>query len=215
MQNEIVTQIEEGIVFGVYPPGSRLVEDRLRQRFGASRYGLRQALSHLQEMGLVEFIPNRGPQVVEPTPDEIDELYEIRALLESEAAARTELPVHPDIVERMKEIHARHAEAAEQKRLRDVFRLNLEFHSVQFSACPNSKLREAIDNYARKVHIVRAVKYSDPEHMREVVAQHAKIIEAMQGRDTWSYVTAVREHLPASSEAYRTSYELKHGGVSA
>ncbi len=213
MQNEIVAQIEEGIVFGIYPPGSRLVEDRLRQRFGATRYGLRQALSHLQEMGLVEFIPNRGPQVVEPTPDEIDELYEIRALLESEAAARTVLPVHPDIVEKMQEIHLQHAGAAEEKRLRDVFRLNLEFHSVQYSACPNGKLREAIDSYARKVHIVRAVKYSDPEHMREVVAQHARIIEAMQGRDTWSYVNAVREHLPASSEAYRASYELKHGVV--
>lgn len=215
MQNEIVTQIEEGIVFGVYPPGSRLVEDRLRQRFGATRYGLRQALSQLQEMGLVEFIPNRGPQVVEPTPDEIDELYEIRALLESEAAARTVLPVHPDIIEKMTEIHRQHAEAAEGKRLRDVFRLNLEFHSVQYSACPNGKLREAIDSYARKVHIVRAVKYSDPEHMREVVSQHARIIEAMKGRDTWSYVNAVREHLPASSEAYRASYELKHGTVPA
>ena len=215
MQDDIVSQIEEGIVFGVYPPGSRLIEDRLRQRFDASRYGLRQALSQLQEMGLVEFIPNRGPQVVEPTPREIEELYQIRGLLESEAAAQTVLPVHPDIILKMQDIHEQHAEAAAQKQLRKVFRLNLEFHAVQYSACPNGKLREAIDNYARKVHIVRAVKYSDPEHMREVVSQHARIIEAMKGRDTWHYVTAVREHLPASSEAYRAAYEMKNGSMSA
>lgn len=216
MTDEIISRIEEDIVFGVYPPGGKLVEDQLGERFGLSRYNLRSALSILQEKGLVEKIPNRGVRVIEPTPKEIDELYEIRLLLESHAASQTPLPAHPSLIESLEVKHQEHKEAAAKGDLRAVFRHNLAFHSIQFSACPNEKLRDAIEQYARKVHIVRAVKYFDASHLERVIQQHAAIVSSLRGSDTWTYVQAVREHIPASSQAYRTAYELKYGvsGVS-
>jgi len=214
MYDSIIRQIEEDIVFGVYPPGTKLVEDRLSERFELSRYNLRQMLAALQETGLVRKVLNRGVHVVEPTPDEIDELYEIRTVLESHAAMRTPLPAAPAILDELELAFEAHRAATERGDLRAVFHRNLAFHSIQFSACPNEKLREAIEHFARKVHIVRAVKYLDSGHLEQVVAQHRAILAALRGSDCACYERAVREHLPASSQAYRIAYEMKYGSRS-
>ncbi|WP_417607551.1 GntR family transcriptional regulator [Primorskyibacter flagellatus] len=208
---EVIDQIEEDIVFGLYPPGSRIVEDALQKRFGLSRYLLRSILGELENRGLVTRVPNRGALVVEPTPDEIDDLYEVREILELRAAERTPFPIPPAGLGQMEELVETHAEAAAARDLRRVFRLNVELHRHQYSFCPNEMLQRVIEEYSRRVHSIRAVKYNDPGHLDVVVAQHREIVEAMRQCDTARYVEAVRVHLPDSSIAYRRAWELKHG----
>lgn len=211
MNRSPADQIAEDIVFGVHPPGSRLVEDRLQTRLGLSRYTLRAVKAELEGRGLVHKIPNRGVEVVEPTPDEIDELYAIRDLLETHAATLTDLPVPAALAADLDTILEEHRAAAQSGDMRRVFRLNIAFHGLQFSACPNGRLRQAIEDYARRVHVVRAVKYGDPGHLARVVDQHREIVGAMRGDDTERYVAAVRAHLPDSALGYRQAWTIKHG----
>ncbi|NKX42744.1 GntR family transcriptional regulator [Rhodobacteraceae bacterium R_SAG2] len=208
---EVIDQIEEDIVFGLYPPGSRIVEDVLQKRFGLSRYLLRSILGELESRGLVTRVPNRGALIKEPTPDEIDDLYEIREILELQAAARTPLPIPKEGLKRLEDLVETHAEAASEGDLRRVFRLNVALHRHQYSFCQNEMLRGVVEEYSRRVHSIRAVKYSEPGHLDVVVAQHREILEAMRQCDTERYVAAVRVHLPDSSIAYRRAWELKHG----
>jgi DNA-binding FadR family transcriptional regulator len=58
---------------------------------------------------------------------------------------------------------------------------------------------------------IRVVKYDDKGHMSAIVAQHKAIIEAMTRTFTDAYEAAVRNHLPASAEAYRLLYERRFG----
>ncbi len=212
---EVIDQIEEDIVFGLYPPGSRVIEDTLQQRFGLSRYLLRSILGELENRGLVTRVPNRGAFVVEPTPDEIDDLYELREILELRAAERTPLPVEPERLTRLEELVETHAEAAAARDLRRVFRLNVALHREQYRFCPNLMLQRVIEEYSRRVHSIRAIKYNEPGYLDLVVAQHREILAAMQQSDHARYVEAVRVHLPDSSIAYRRAWELKHGTFAA
>lgn len=211
---EIIDQIDEDIVFGVYPLGSRIIEDSLQKRFGLSRYVLRSMLTELETRGLVMRIPNRGVVVVEPTPDEIDGLYEIRELLEVRAAETTPLPPNPEEMARLEELVDQHAKAAEAGDLRRVFRLNIELHEEQYSICPNPMLRQAIQEYSRRVHIVRAVSYDETGHIHRVIGQHKEILAAMRAGDHSRYIAAVRAHLPDSRKRYRRVWEVKHGAYS-
>ncbi|MGH6644759.1 MAG: winged helix-turn-helix domain-containing protein, partial [Bradyrhizobium sp.] len=60
---QILGAIEEDIVFGVLPPQSRLVEERLAERFDAKRHTIREVFATLEDLGLVVRVPNKGAVV--------------------------------------------------------------------------------------------------------------------------------------------------------
>ena len=207
-------ELENDGIFGVYAPGSRIIEERVMARYGVKRHAVRNAFAELETRGLLVRRPNRGVEVVDFTPDEVDALYDLRIILETAAAERTKLPVDPDIIEKLDDIAQRHAEAVKDKDFRAVFWLNQEFHEMQYSCCGNPKLAELIGKYARAAQPIRVVKYDDAQHMDQVVSQHLDIIAALRGESHEALVAAVRAHLPASAEAYRTLYDRRFGASS-
>ena len=211
MQETLVDDLENDIIFGRFAPGARIIEDRVMEQYNAKRNAVRNAFASLEARGLLIRRPNRGVEVVDFTPEEVDALYEVRIILETAAAERTKLPCCSDLTDRLEDIASRHGQAVEEKDFRAVFWLNQEFHEVQYSCCGNSRLAELIGNHARAAQPIRVVKYDDADHMTTIVAQHFDIINAMRGTSTQALVDAVRAHLPASAQAYRTLYERRFG----
>ena len=208
---DIVRNLEEDIVFGVFHPKERLTEEDLMARFGLKRHVVRDALSQLDSMGLVVRVPNRGAYVRELTPKEVIEIYEVREILEVAAALRTPLPCPKNVIEALKRIQDQHSEAIAKYDLRNVFRLNIQFHREQFMACQNTKLAQSIIEYAQQAHLIRAIKYAEPGHLQKVESDHRRIIKAMDGKNRDSLVEIVRNHLPDSRDAYLRAYALRHG----
>jgi DNA-binding GntR family transcriptional regulator len=208
---DIVRLLEEDIVFGVFHPKERLTEEELAARFRLKRHAVRDALSQLDAMGLVVRVPNRGAFVRELAPQEVIEIYEVREILEVAAAMRTPLPARRDIIETLKRIQDEHSAAIASSEIRKVFRLNIEFHRAQFSACENTKLVQSIMDYAQEAHLIRAIKYAEPGHLQKVERDHRKIIKTMEGRNREALVEIVRNHLPDSKDAYLRAYALRHG----
>jgi DNA-binding GntR family transcriptional regulator len=208
---DIVRLLEEDIVFGVFHPKERLTEEELMARFSLKRHVVRDALSQLDAMGLVVRVPNRGAFVRELTPQEVVEIYEVREILEVAAAMRTPLPAPKEVVETLKRIQDEHSAAIASSEIRRVFRLNIEFHRAQFSACENTKLVQSIMDYAQEAHLIRAIKYAEPGHLQRVERDHRKIIKTMEGRNREALVEIVRNHLPDSKDAYLRAYALRHG----
>jgi DNA-binding GntR family transcriptional regulator len=211
MHDTLTTELENDVIFGVYAPGSRIIEDRVMERHGAKRHAVRNAFSELEARGLLVRRPNRGVEVVDFTPDEVDALYDVRIILETAAAERTKLPCDPKVSAKLENIARRHAQAVEREDFRSVFWLNQEFHEVQYSCCGNPRLAELIGNHARAAQPIRVVKYEDAEHMKQVVDQHFEIISALRGTSQQNLVDAVRAHLPASAEAFRKIYNRRFG----
>jgi DNA-binding GntR family transcriptional regulator len=211
MSDTLLLDLESDIIFGVFGSGSRLVEDRVMDRYNAKRHAVRAAFGELERRGLLVHKANRGVEVVDFTPDEVDELYEVRIVLETAAARQTPLPVDAAIISQLRELASQHETATAAAEFRSVFSLNKAFHALQFSVCGNTRLMSLIEEHARMAQTVRVVAYHDADHMRTVVAQHYEIIEAMAGGDQEAYVQATYNHLPASAEAYRKTYETRFG----
>lgn len=211
MQDTLVADLENDIIFGLYAPGTRIIEDSVMDRYDAKRHAVRNAFAALETRGLLIRRPNRGVEVVDFTPDEVDALYDVRIVLETAASARTPLPCAPDVIARLETIARKHEAAVAQKDFRAVFWLNLEFHELQYACCGNPRLARLIGNHARVAQPIRVVKYDDAAHMKTVVAQHFAIIDALRGTCGKALVDAVHAHLPASAEAYRTAYNRRFG----
>ncbi len=90
---ELATErLRHEILSGALPPGARLVEEQVRSRFRISRAPLREALRHLAEQGLVEHLPRRGVRVASLSDRDVEELFDLRDVLERHAV-RLALPL--------------------------------------------------------------------------------------------------------------------------
>lgn len=211
MPTSLLNELENDIIFGVYPPGSRITEDSVMEQYDAKRHAVRHAFAELESHGLLVHRPRRGVEVVDYTPDEVDALYDLRIVLETAAARRTSLPVAQTLIQQLRAITSQHEAALGREDFREVYELNQQFHELQYSCCDNARLADLIARHARMAQPIRVVKYDDKDHMSAIVAQHKAIIETMTQTSTDAYETAVRNHLPASAEAYRVLYERRFG----
>lgn len=212
MSATLKADLENDIIFGIYAPGARITEDSVMELYSAKRHIVRNVFAELESEGLLVHRPRRGVEVADYTPDEVDTLYDLRVILETAAARITPLPAPPEVIGKLETLAAEHAKAVDQGNLRQVYELNLRLHELQYSCCTNHRLAELIARHARMAQPIRVVKYDDKEHMAKVIAQHLAIIEGLRGTSRDRYEASVRDHLPASAQAYRALYERRFAG---
>lgn len=209
--SRVVEALYEDIVLGVFPLGSRLVEEPLVQRYDVKRHVLREAFAQLEEMSFVVRVPNRGVVVHEPSPREIRELYEFRVLIESHAASCIPLPAPKVVTQALRKVQTAYSEALKEKDFRRVLHLNNEFHRTLYSACENRTLTSAIEEYAARTHLIAAMKYFDDSIMARTEAQHYELIAAMEGRDRERLVSLVVGHFSLNQvDRYDAMYRHRH-----
>ncbi len=102
------------IVSGDLPPGQHMVETDLARQLGVSRQPIREALHRMEAEGWVDLRPSQGAFVHVPTDSEVDELLDVRALLEAETARLAARAASPAQVARLREICAEGQAAAER-----------------------------------------------------------------------------------------------------
>ena len=106
-QQQAYRFIREQILSGAYPGGCHVNPSKVADLLGISRMPVREAILQLDREGLVTVRPNRGAIVTALTPEEIEELFEIRAVLEAHAAARAVRHLAGEIFEELRELKAR------------------------------------------------------------------------------------------------------------
>src|SRR6266480_4848675 len=151
------------IVGGELPPGQHMVETDLARQLGVSRQPIREALHRMEAEGWVDLRPSQGAFVHVPTDSEVDELLDVRALLEAEtarlaAAAGGQDPKSPQVPQaraaqlaRLREICREGEAAAEAGDLGGAVAANNAFHAEIAVMGGNTVLAELADIVGRRV----------------------------------------------------------------
>jgi len=197
-----VHALEEDIIFGRLKRGQRLVEDVLMERFSIKRHVARQALTVLEQLGLVMREPNKGARVRDFAPQEVEQIYDVRFLLNEHAARLVPLPTPRDVLDRVRAINDRHGEAVESGDLSRVYRLDNQFHDAIFSTCGNPYLLDTIKRYAGIAHAIRFYRLALPDSLRRSRVEHSQMIEALAAGDREVLVKLCVEHIKPSVAAY-------------
>ena len=198
----IVRALEEDIIFGRLAPGTRLTEDSLLSRFPVTRHFVRQALVQLEQMGIVVRERNKGATVRSLTADEVRQIYDVRELVQRQAALLIPLPAPQSLIDELLAIHKEHGEHIEAGYLRGVHETNDRFHLTLFGACGNKYLVQTIELYMRFSLPVRANSMSDRAALDIAHGQHALMIEMLKGRDNWVLAQLCVDHLQPSKKRY-------------
>jgi DNA-binding GntR family transcriptional regulator len=204
---EIAHALQEDIIFRRLPPGTRLVEDQLMARFGASRHFTRQALAELERLGIAVREKNKGVSVRVLTPLEVRQIYEVRELLQRHAVLRIALPASLGLIVQLEALHAEYLRHLEQSDFGAVHECNDAFHIAMLAACGNPYLVESIKHYMRLSLPVRSIKTVDVEHARRSAHDHHMMIQALRGTDGWALAQLCVDHLQGAKNDYLRDFE--------
>lgn len=208
---DVVRALEEDIIFGRLAPGERLVEDALLARFPVSRHTIRQALYQLEKLGIATRERNKGAMVRQLSPDEVRQIYEVREMLQRQAALMIPLPAATALIDELLEIQQAYSEYVDQDYLRGVHEANDRFHLTMFSACGNKYLVSSIEHYMRLSLPVRANSLANREKLKVSRQHHQMMIEAMKQKDSWVLAQLCVDHLQPSKLFYLE--EIERGGA--
>jgi DNA-binding GntR family transcriptional regulator len=187
--------IREAIVDGRLEPGRRLKEEELARELGISRTPIREALLMLQAEGLVDAIPNRGAMVRVHTPDDLDDLYQLRALLEGYAARRAATRISPEQLEALRASCERFDGLDPGKDLREVVRENMLFHSTILEVAGSSRLEGMVRRVIELPLVYKSYIWYSPDQQRISVHYHRQIANALAARDGERAELIMKEHV--------------------
>ena len=203
----IVRSLEVDIVLGRLFPRERLIEEQLAARFKTTRHVVRQALLELEIAGLIVRKTNKGATVCEYSAEEVNQLYQMREIVEEQAALLIELPVDNQNLTILKKIYAKHAQAIDASDMIGVVAANKEFHQVLYRLCGNPFLADVIDEMAKKANLVRFTSANDLTLLHRAREEHLQIIEALEDTKNDTLAAICVKHLQPS----RVMYLERHG----
>ncbi len=202
----IFEALRDDVIFGRLHPRERLIEAELVVRFGSHRAAVREALAALERIGLVERQRNKGASVRDLKPEQVEQLYAVRLLLETAAAGAIALPLAPEMLDELIAIQRDHERAVADNDLRRIFDLNNRFHRLLHAQSGNPVLVEMIEQCATRALTVRFHPYMDRAFLERVCRDHWAMIEACRDRDRARLVELVRGHLPLAKDRYLDTY---------
>jgi DNA-binding GntR family transcriptional regulator len=208
LRERVRVHLEKLIINGEYPPGAHLVETDLAQRLGVSRGPVREALYQLQLQGWVDLRPRQGAFVHQPSIDEVDQFFQVRALLESEIAALVAGRITSEDVDALRAmivVATQHIEDGNEPALVEA---NAEFHGYIHRKAANPVLVDLVQVLDKRLRwYFSAVAM---ERAPEAWIEHRELVEALAEGDRARAVVLTRAH----SERTRTAYVEHRRGLS-
>jgi DNA-binding GntR family transcriptional regulator len=197
LTDRVFTAIHEAIMSGELPAGARLRVRDLAAQVGTSVMPVREAIRRLEEAGLAEREPHKGAVVKRLTLTELEHVYDVRILLETEAAGLGAAVVVPESRARMSQLCDEIARAVEHGQIVDALNHDEALLTVLYAAGGNPVLLEMIRGLwqrCRPYKILgarRALESSDGT----LWSFQPRIVDAVRNRDRRATATITRESL--------------------
>jgi DNA-binding GntR family transcriptional regulator len=189
-----VDRLRRDILSGRNDPGERLVEEQLTRRLGISRAPLREAMRLLAQQGLVEHIPRRGARVATLSDEDVQELYEVRDVLERHAVAT--MPERPDLtgLRAALEVMRKATETDDRLELANAHR---RFHTEVVRLGGNKQLAGLYESVLVRIQLYMAVnmrREAETARAEDGVLRHERLFAAVERGDMTGILEALGAH---------------------
>lgn len=198
--------VRERIVRGIYPAASRITEQQVAADAGVSRTPVREALRRLHAEGLLEFIPHQGAIVTEWTVEDQEDVFELRALLESYGVARAAHRVLPSGIDELRQLAEDQYHETLSRRdgyLERIGNLNSHFHLRIQEIAGSPRLVNALSALIEVPTMMRTFESYQDEDLIRSASHHLEIVRALEAHDAdWS-ASLMRSHILGARGALR------------
>ncbi len=208
------TTLRSGILDGRYPAGERLGEIEVAAEIGLSRTPVREALRRLGSEGLVEVLPNRGARVRTWTVDDLEQTYELRAVLEGLGARRAASRITAEQLAELDRLADEmvgcdpslgHRPPGE---FDDLAALNARFHAVIVTASGSTRLADTLAGLVQLPLVMRTYRRYTPAALARSHAHHRELVDALAAGDGVWAESVMRSHVLAARTVLLDSHRL-------
>lgn len=178
----VYRSLKDDIVKGVFDMGEKLNEGQLATRYGVSKTPVREALALLQQEGLVEVVPRVGYLTSRVTLQDVDDIFDLREIVEGTAAERAATAISEDTLRRLEQLHSGYRMGNRESYLL-FLEENLEFHGAIAAASGNRRLAEVVARLLEQMQRLVILRLDLSASGDEMVEEHREILSALRGRD--------------------------------
>ena len=156
LRSKIYHRLKNAILDGVYKPGESLIEMKLAKELGVSRTPIREAIRQLELEGLVSSIPNKGVVVEGVTMQDVEDIYDIRKMIEGLAARWAAEKITDEQLKELKDILDLMEFFTDKENVEKFSELDSKFHEIIFKAS-NSRPESVLSNFHHFIQRARLV----------------------------------------------------------
>ena len=208
----IAQTVRDGIISGELPPGTRIRQEDLADRFGASRVPVREALRQLEYEGLVTVIANTGAWVSRLTLAECEEIYQMRERLEPLLLGMSARSLAASELSRLEDLAGRISSVESDV---DAFlMLDREFHLATYGGARTAHLSELVNKLWNTTAPYRRAYVSrwNAEARRIAIEEHHLMLASLKDNDVdeaerilASHIRRTRRHLARHPDVFNTT----------
>jgi len=202
LRERIYQGLRDDITYGKLTPGERIIESRLVEKFNVSRSPLREAVRQLESEGLVRIERNRGITVTKLSMKEVEEIYNLRSLLEGYAARLMAEKATRNQVAELRKWHERAMSSADASDLLGWHQNNGRFHNFIQKHSGNGNLDRIIEILKRRVYRYRyATDAHISERFGEYIQHHEMVVRGCETNDGQMAEDYIKLHLSTAKKA--------------
>lgn len=196
-KEQVVEGIREAVLSGELQPGEKLEQDKLAERYSVSPTPVREALRQLEAEGILDYNPHRGVRVAEVNLRDVREIYLIRGTLESLATRLAVSYLNGGHIQRLEALLDEMEIVIVQGRLKELRKLNYEFHMLIYHAPEMPQLLHLIRNLWTKfpwdtLNVI-------PGRALMSVQEHRKLIQAIKEGNARLAAQLMQEHIESGA----------------
>lgn len=193
----VFQSIRDGILNGKYKEHDELREVTIGKELGVSRTPVREALRQLELEGLVTIIPNKGAYVTGISEKDVNDILEIRFMLEGLCARWATEHITAEELDQLEEIillsefHMKRGGTSTEQ----ITELDGRFHMVLYEACQSRILGHVLTDFHKYVLSARKSSMVSEERARKSIREHKQILRAIRDKDADMAEQLANEHI--------------------
>lgn len=201
LRDVVFVTLREAILEGKLKPGDRLMEIQLSNQLGVSRTPIREAIRMLEKEGLAITIPRKGAQVAKLSEKDMEDVLEIRNVLDELAVSTACDRMDEDELLKLKEAKESFEIAVKKKDTTAIAEADVAFHDVIYQACKNPKLENILSNLREQMYRYRLEYVKDESVYKNLVEEHNALYEGFVKKNKELLVAITNKHLQNQIDA--------------
>ena len=196
LRDQITQTLRAAVISGELRPGEVYSAPSLAAQFGVSATPVREAMLDLVKEGLIDTVRNKGFRVTEPSEKDLDDLSELRALIEVPTIRRiAEAGVDPAVIAELRPLALGLERAAAEHDLIAHVATDMQFHLRLLEQAGNPQLVETVRALRARSRIYGLAGLAERDELIPSSAEHAELLDLIEARDAAGAEALMDRHI--------------------
>jgi DNA-binding GntR family transcriptional regulator len=204
-RDQAFERLRDAIITGHFAPGVRLIERELCEAMGVSRTSIREVLRRLEAEQLIEVEPRKGPIVARLTRKQVEEIYEVRAMLEAAIVRRFTVEASAENIAALKRIYETLSRVRDQGDVVAIVNTTRQFIEYMMGVVDHELIGDMLRKLNARISVARVLAISVPGRLQQSARELEIVMEAIERRDAEGAAQSLMTYVRNAGEA-----ALKH-----